>query len=94
MKKNPLVPLQKEPRRKKFNFEEMKAEATHKDASVRKHSFIEYFEQFGEFPTYLFDNETTIDSVLKATIDDLLNDPGISKEMRTGIDTLLSRLAS
>ena len=78
----------------KFDFEKMKSGATHKDALIRKSSFIEYFKQFGEFPSYLFDNERQIDSDLRITIDDILKDTETSPEVRKGIDSLLMRLPS
>ena len=84
----------KKPKREKFDFEKMKSMATHKDAAIRKQTFIAYFEQFGEFPSYLFDNERQIDEVLKATVNDILADAETSKEMRKGIDSLLLRLPS
>jgi hypothetical protein len=79
-------------RPEKFNFEKMKEAAMHEDAAVRKQSFIEYFERFGEFPSYLFDNEDYIDERLRRTINDLLADPETPKDVRTGIDKLLQRL--
>jgi hypothetical protein len=82
------------PKKEKFDFEKMKAAATHPDSSVRKQTFVEYFERFGEFPSYLFDNESHIDDRLLATIDDLMKDPEISKDLRAGIETLMRRLPS
>jgi len=79
-------------RPEKFNFEKMKEAATHEDSAIRKQSFIEYFERFGEFPSYLFDNEDYIDGRLKRTINDLLEDPETAKDIRTGIEKLLQRL--
>lgn len=81
-------------RREKFNFEIMKAAATHKDPAVRKKAFIEYFERFAEFPSYLFDNEVKIDDVLRETMHDLLKDSETTKEMQKGIEALLARLPS
>ncbi len=83
---------EEKPTLRKFDFEQMKSEATHESASVRKRSFMEYFERFHEFPSYLFDNDRAIDEKLRQTIDDILNDPAITKEMKKGIDTLLQRL--
>ena len=82
----------KEPRREKFDFEIMKASAAHKDPAVRKQAFIEYFERFAEFPSYLFDNEREIDQNLYQTMQDLLKDPVTSQEMHKGIEALLARL--
>jgi len=78
----------------KFNFEELKAAATSLNAKIRKGVFVEYFERFEEFPSYLFDNENGIDSRLQETITDLQNDPETSKSMRKGIDVLMLRLPS
>lgn len=82
------------PKREKFDFETMKAAATHGDRAVRKQAFIEYFERFSEFPSYLFDNEQKIDDVLYETMQDLLKDPATTKEMQKGITALLDRLPS
>lgn len=82
----------KKQKRQKFDYETMKLAATHADAAIRKRTFIEYFERFAEFPSYLFDNENAIDSRLRETIDDLLRDPESSKELRSGIELLLHRL--
>lgn len=84
----------KKPKKEKFDFEKMKLAATHKDPEVRKRTFIEYFERFNEFPSYLFDNEHGTDGLLLSTIDDLLKDPSISKEMRAGVEMLQRRLPS
>ena len=78
----------------KFNYEAMKAEAGSKDPAIRKQAFIEYFERFGEFPSFLFDNERKIDASLYETMQDLINDKETSQEMRIGIDALLNRLPS
>lgn len=78
----------------KFNFEELKAAATSLNAKLRKSVFVEYFERFEEFPSYLFDNSNGIDSRLQETINDLQNDPETSKSMRKGIDVLMLRLPS
>ena len=86
--------LGKKPKPEKFNFEKMKEAATSEDSAVRKASFIEYFERFSEFPSYLFDNEHETDIRLLKTIQDLLNDPDITKELRRGIDLLIRRLPS
>lgn len=87
-------PSEKKPKKEKFDFEKMKLAATHKDAEVRKSVFIEYFERFNEFPSYLFDNEQSTDGRLQSTIEDLLKDPSISKEMRSGVEMLQRRLPS
>ena len=84
----------KEPKREKFDFETMKAAAAHKDPAVRKQAFIEYFERFQEFPSYLFDNQSKIDESLYQTMQDLLKDPATTKEMHKGIEALLDRLPS
>jgi hypothetical protein len=82
----------KQPKPEKFNFEKMKAAATHPDAAIRKQTFIEYFKRFEEFPTYLFDNERAIDEKLRQTIDDIAQDPESSKEIHKAIDELMMRL--
>src|SRR3990167_256462 len=56
--------------------------------------FAECFERFGEFPSYLFDNENGIDDLLSQTIEDLQKDPAITIAMKKGIDLLLGRLPS
>ena len=76
----------------KFNFEELKAGATSTNAKTRRKVFEEYFERFEEFPSYLFDNEHGIDTMLAETIRDIENDPETSKSMRKGIELLLNRL--
>lgn len=81
-------------KREKFNFEKMRAAATHKDAVVRKKIFVEYFERFGEFPSYLFDNDTKIDETLLETMQDILKDPETPKPMQVGAEALLRRLPS
>lgn len=82
------------PRQKKFNYEEMKRAATDPDAVVRKKVFIEYFERFEEFPSYLFDNESHIDPLLRETVDDIQRDPETPRLMREGVEALLRRLPS
>lgn len=72
------------PKLEKFDFEKMKAAAASDNPVIRKRVFFEYFERFGEFPSYLFENEGKIDSRLQRTIDDLRKDPGITKEMQKG----------
>ena len=72
----------------------MKARAISTDSEVRKNVFIEYFDRFGEFPSYLFDNENGIDGLLSQTIEDLQKDPAITIAMKKGIDLLLGRLPS
>jgi len=85
---------EKKPKAEKFDFEKMKLAATHEDNLVRKQTFIEYFERFAEFPSYLFDNEGCVDNRLRRTIDDLLADPDTTRELRNGLDLLLRRLPS
>ena len=85
------VPKEKIP---KFNFEEMKARATSENPEVRKNVFIEYFERFGEFPSYLFDNDNGMDSRLSQTIEDLQKDPETAQTVKKGITLLLGRLSS
>jgi hypothetical protein len=83
----------KEPKPPKFNFEEMKAGATSENIAVRKKTFLEYFERFEEFPSYLFDNSETIDSRLLQTIQELSSDPSTSNKMQKGITILMQRLS-
>lgn len=95
MRKQPFGRFaEKKPKAEKFDFEKMKGAATHEDSKVRKQTFIEYFERFSEFPSYLFDNDHELDSRLRRTIDDLLADPATSREIRQGIDLLLRRLST
>jgi hypothetical protein len=84
--------MQKPPKQAKFNFEELKTTATSPDPAVRKQTFIEYFERFEEFPSYLFDNSEKIDDRLFQTIQDLKKDPGTSTLMQKGLEILLNRL--
>lgn len=83
---------EKKEKRAKFNFVSMKARATHDNAAVRKQVFIEYFEQFREFPSYLFDNETNMDALLYETMQDLRKDPETTKVLLDGVDALMHRL--
>jgi hypothetical protein len=87
-------PTPKTAKREKYDFEKMKAAATHADPLVRKAAFIEYFERFNEFPSYLFDNDRTIDPVLAITMRDLSKDENASKELHEAIAALLNRLPS
>jgi hypothetical protein len=84
--------MEQRPKRDKFNFELMKAEATSPNPVVRKKTFIEYFERFEEFPSYLFDNGEKIDERLSETMRDLSNDPETSKTMHKGIAALMMRM--
>ncbi len=86
--------MSKGEKKPKFNFEELKEAATSANAQTRKKVFEEYFEQFEEFPSYLFDNTNGIDSRLSETIEDLKKDPDTSKSMQKGIVALLGRLPS
>lgn len=70
----------------------MKAAAMSDDPRVRKEAFIDYFERFNEFPSYLFDNERKIDVRLAATIRDISRDTDVSKALLQGISALLQRL--
>ncbi|HUO50607.1 MAG TPA: hypothetical protein VMU25_03560 [Candidatus Paceibacterota bacterium] len=83
---------EKKPKQEKFNFERMKLAATSEDAQARKQAFIEYFERFSEFPSFLFDNAHEIDNRLLQTIRDLQADPLMTNELKKGIDLLLQRL--
>lgn len=68
--------------------------ATSADPEMRKKMFIDYFERFEEFPSYLFDNSQGIDKLLLQTIQDIANDSGTSELMQKGIVTLMERLPS
>lgn len=85
-------PVAKTEKKARFNFEELKTAATSDNADTRKKVFEEYFEQFEEFPSYLFDNTDTIDKKLSETIADIENDPDTSARMRKGIVQMLNRL--
>lgn len=76
----------------KFSFEKLKAAATSEDPVVRKNIFIEYFERFEEFPSYLFDNTEEIDKMFLQTIRDIENDVNTSELMHKGIVALMRRL--
>lgn len=78
----------------KFNFEAMKAGAENSDPAIRKQAFIEYFERFNEFPSFLFNNENGIDPNLFETMQEIMGDLDTSPEMRRGVDALLGRLPS
>lgn len=80
-------------KKSKFNFEELKAGATSSDPLVRKNMFIDYFERFSEFPSYLFDNENGIDPKLAETIRDLNDDMETGEKMKKGIADLMVRLS-
>ncbi len=86
-----MLPAEKK-KLEKFNFEKMKSEVLSPEPSVRKAAFLEYFERFAEFPSYLFDNEQAIDEVFLATILDIEKDPETDKQILQGIATLRSRL--
>ena len=88
------APMQKPEKKPRFDFEELKAAATSLNAKIRKNVFVEYFERFEEFPSYLFDNTNGIDERLAETIRDLQSDPETSKTMQKGIATLMQRLPS
>jgi len=89
-----MISKQKQVRRKRFDFDKTKALATSGDPAIRKETFIGYFKEFGEFPSYFFDNEMTIDKRLFDTMQHLLVDAETTKEMRTGVEDLLRRLPS
>lgn len=80
------------PKKEKFDFEKMKAAATSDDPAVRKAEFIEYFERFNEFPSFLFDNEHSLDPRLAATMQDLSADESSSKALLEGVRALQYRL--
>jgi len=86
--------MEKREKKQRFSFDEMKEAATSANADVRKKVFLEYFEQFEEFPSYVFDNENGTDTRLSQTIQDLNDDPETSEKMRKGIALLIERLSS
>lgn len=86
--------MQKPAKKPKFNFDELRVGATSSDAARRKKVFLEYFEMFEEFPSYLFDNEYATDPRLLETIEDIKKDPETTDRMQRGIATLLQRLPS
>lgn len=87
-----MSPAPQSGKRKRFDYERTKAEGTSPKREVRKKLFLDYFNDFKELPSFLFDNEAGIDPQLMETIQDLLDDPGTTKEMRDGIDALLRRM--
>jgi hypothetical protein len=80
------------PKMEKFDFEKMKSASTSDNPAVRKAAFIEYFERFKEFPSFLFDNDPEIDPRLAITIRDISNDADSSKALLAGITALQHRL--
>lgn len=88
------VEKRENPPRERFDFEKMKASATSDNASIRKRAFIEYFERFKEFPSYLFETADRVDPRLSTTIQQLQEDPTTPALMRAGLDTLVRRLPS
>ena len=86
--------MEKREKKQRFSFDEMKEAATSANADVRKKVFLEYLEQFEEFPSYVFDNENGTDTRLSQTIQDLNDDPETSEKMRKGIALLIQRLSS
>jgi hypothetical protein len=77
----------------KFDFDKMKSEATSPDLSLRKAAFIEYYERFEEFPSYLFDNDSKIDEQFLSTIQELEKDEKSTPAILKGIAALRLRLA-
>lgn len=87
-------PIRGAAKKEKFDFQKMKIAATSDDPAVRKAEFIRYFERFGEFPSFLFDNEQSLDPRLAATMSDLSVDTDSSKTLLDGVSALLGRLPS
>lgn len=85
-------PVKDREKKVKFSFEELRMSGTHQSSAKRKKAFIEYFEMFEEFPSYLFDNSHGIDSLLSETIQDIQKDPTTPQKVLKGIETLLQRL--
>jgi|GEM_PF-2318925 len=95
-KKKTAVWSMRDPEKKKlqkFDFEKMKSEALSPDIAVRKAAFLEYFERFAEFPSYLFDNEENIDECFLSTILEIEKDPDAPKPVLQGITALRIRLS-
>lgn len=80
------------PKRPRFDYELMRQAALDPVPATRKDAFIEYFERFSEFPSYLFDLEPVIDERLLVTIDDIRSDPATARAVLEGIDALVARL--
>lgn len=96
LKKKVSVWSMREPEKKKlekFDFEKMKTAALSPKAPVRKEAFLEYFERFAEFPSYLFDNSQQIDAIFLETILDIEKDPEVSKHVLAGVTALRLRLS-
>lgn len=79
-------------KKEKFDFEKMKAAATSDDPAIRKAEFVEYFDRFNEFPSFLFDNEGSIDPRLRATMQDISTDTTSSQALLDGVKALVYRL--
>lgn len=77
----------------KYDFEKMKAAALSPEPAVRKAAFLEYFERFSEFPSFLFDNDQAIDDRFLSTIVEIEKDPEVPKPVLVGIAALRERLA-
>lgn len=88
----PLNTSSRVQKKERFDFEKMKAAATSEDPAVRKAEFIEYFERFSEFPSFLFDNEHALDPRLAATMQDLSADEDASPLLLAGVKALQQRL--
>lgn len=84
--------MDKPVKKQRFDFVVMKAGATSDNSKTRKKAFEQYFEQFGEFPSYLFDNEHEIDQRLAETIEQLKSDPATPSNMRKAIELMIERL--
>ncbi len=72
----------------------MKLAAMSDDPAIRKEVFFEYFERFGEFPSFLFDTEQGVDARLIETMTDLKSDLTVSDAMRKGIERLMERVSN
>ena len=94
-KKTPVWSMRDPEKKKleKFDFEKMKSAALSPEPAVRKAAFLEYFERFAEFPSYLFDNDQKIDDGFLATILDIEKDPEMTKPVLLGIAALRDRLS-
>ena len=86
------APMADSDKKAKFNFDELKSNATSADITVRKRAFVDYFERFDEFPSYLFDNSNGIDAQLYETIKAVQRDPETNDKIQKGLQLLLDRL--
>jgi hypothetical protein len=85
---------QRDPKKSKYNFEELKAGATSPDVETRAAAFRDYFERFEEYPSFLFDNERQLDPRLAETVQYMQSHGETSEKMLQGLKLMLDRLPS